>query len=128
MAATGFRSLPKLAVVAVIVIILYTFHSSPFTDTPSSGRFTHEGVLSEKGGLERANATLGFGAIVVVSRQKSTRRHALLQAANVTELDLTIPLQPVWTEKDVNNFKQPKSKLNDGSVKAWLGHRNALQW
>lgn len=78
---------------------------------------------------EPTNATLGFGAVVVVSKADSPRRHALLQAANVTEIELTIPAQPVWTEDDVNNFKNgPESKMGHGSIYAWLGHHNALRW
>ncbi|ORY13161.1 hypothetical protein BCR34DRAFT_481549 [Clohesyomyces aquaticus] len=76
-----------------------------------------------------ANRTLGFGAVLVVSKEGSDRRHALLQAANVTDIDLTIPKQPVWTEGDVTSFKNGVEKsVQRGSILAWLGHRNALQW
>jgi hypothetical protein len=75
------------------------------------------------------NSTLGFGALVVVSKPNSPRRHSLIQAANVTEIDLTIPDQPVWTDQDFNNFRNgPDSKMGYGSVMAWLGHYNALKW
>jgi hypothetical protein len=75
-----------------------------------------------------ANRTLGFGAIVVVSRDGSERRHALLQAANVTNIDLTIPVQPQWTEGDVERFRDKETGVQKGSALAWLGHHNALQW
>lgn len=75
-----------------------------------------------------ANSTLGFGAVVVVSKEGSERRHALLQAANVTDIDLTIPEQPQWTEGDVQNFINGQKNAHRGSVLAWLGHHNALRW
>jgi hypothetical protein len=76
-----------------------------------------------------ANRTLGFGALVVVSKEGSDRRHSLIQAANVTDLDLTIPQQPEWTEGDVERFVNgQEGEARKGSVLAWLGHHNALRW
>ncbi|KAF2865138.1 hypothetical protein BDV95DRAFT_507954 [Massariosphaeria phaeospora] len=76
-----------------------------------------------------ANRTLGFGAIVAVSKERSDRRHSLLQAANVTDIDLTIPKQPVWTEGDVTNFRNGQVEgVQRGSILAWMGHHNALRW
>ncbi|KAF2028825.1 hypothetical protein EK21DRAFT_69022 [Setomelanomma holmii] len=75
-----------------------------------------------------ANRTLGFGAVVVVSRDGSDRRHALVQAANVTDFDLTIPKQPNWTEGDLQRFIDGQEKAQRGSMLAWLGHHNALRW
>ncbi|KAF1945922.1 hypothetical protein EJ02DRAFT_368248 [Clathrospora elynae] len=75
-----------------------------------------------------ANRTLGFGAVVVVSKDGSDRRHPLLQAANVTDFDLTIPQQPVWTEGDVQRFINGQENAQRGSILAWLGHHNALRW
>ncbi|RDA95109.1 hypothetical protein CP533_2188 [Ophiocordyceps camponoti-saundersi (nom. inval.)] len=75
-----------------------------------------------------SNSTLGFGRIYVVSQKDSPRRQTIVQAANVTELTLTIPLQPVWTEDDERNFRLPKdSSIQRGSLLAWLGHLHALQ-
>ncbi|RDA84131.1 hypothetical protein CP532_0111 [Ophiocordyceps camponoti-leonardi (nom. inval.)] len=75
------------------------------------------------------NSTLGFGRIYVVSQQSSPRRNSIIQAANVTELTLTIPLQPIWTDEDERNFRLPKdsSTIQRGSLRAWLGHLHALQ-
>lgn len=75
-----------------------------------------------------ANATLGFGAIYVVSRPDSPRRHALRNAASLTSLDITIPIQPIWTDSDITSIQASEnSSIDKGSVLAWLGHRNALQ-
>ncbi|RCI10423.1 hypothetical protein L249_4415, partial [Ophiocordyceps polyrhachis-furcata BCC 54312] len=75
-----------------------------------------------------SNSTLGFGRIYVVSQQDSPRRKTIIQAANVTELTLTIPLQPVWTDQDERKFRLPKdSSIQRGSLLAWLGHLHALQ-
>ncbi|KAI7373394.1 hypothetical protein KC328_g16648, partial [Hortaea werneckii] len=77
-------------------------------------------------GLEPANATLGFGAVVAVSRAGSPRRDGLLLASNITEIDITIPTQPKWTDKDVKNLRAEKdSTITKGSALAWLGHLNA---
>lgn len=75
-----------------------------------------------------ANKTLGFGAVVVVSKDGSDRRHSLVQAANVTDINLTIPQQPDWTEGDVYRFINGQANAQRGSILAWLGHHNALRW
>jgi hypothetical protein len=75
-----------------------------------------------------SNRTLGFGAVVVVSKEGSSRRQPLIQAANVTDIDLTIPPQPEWTEGDIQRFINGQEKAQKGSILAWLGHHNALKW
>ncbi|KAF2203280.1 hypothetical protein GQ43DRAFT_367291 [Delitschia confertaspora ATCC 74209] len=75
-----------------------------------------------------ANKTLGFGAILVVSKEGSSRRHGLLQAANVTDIELTIPKQPSWTEEEIDTFRNGIDKAARGSILAWMGHHNALRW
>ncbi|KAF2470170.1 uncharacterized protein BDR25DRAFT_262893 [Lindgomyces ingoldianus] len=76
-----------------------------------------------------ANKTLGFGAVLVVSKDGSDRRHSLLQAANVTDIELTIPQQPEWTEGDVQKFRNGQEKgVQRGSLLAWMGHHHALRW
>jgi hypothetical protein len=66
---------------------------------------------------------------VVVSKEDSKRRHALLQAANVTGLDLVIPQQPDWTENQIEKFRNGQvDDVQHGSLLAWMGHYNALQW
>lgn len=50
-------------------------------------------------------------------------------AANITEIDLTIPLQPKWTDEDINKLRADRdSRILRGSALAWLGHLNALRW
>lgn len=92
--------------------------------------FTSSHLRSFSGSLvaSSSNSTLGFGRIYVVSQQGSPRRKSIIQAANVTELQLTIPLQPNWTEADQRNFRLAKdSSINKGSLLAWLGHLHALR-
>ncbi|KAJ9655716.1 hypothetical protein H2198_005513 [Neophaeococcomyces mojaviensis] len=75
-----------------------------------------------------ANSTLGFGGIYAVSRKGSPRRQSLLRAASLTNLNVNIPAQPAWTDKDLARIKAPvNSALDRGSAMAWLGHRNALE-
>ncbi|KAF2456849.1 hypothetical protein BDY21DRAFT_287042 [Lineolata rhizophorae] len=86
----------------------------------------HNGLAGLK---KPANATLGFGAVLAISGENSPRREGLLQAANVSEIDLTILKQPRWTDKDVSDFRDPdESSISKGSILAWLAHRHALSW
>jgi hypothetical protein len=74
------------------------------------------------------SSLIQFGAVIAVSRQQSSRREGLLLAANITELDITIPVQPLWTDKDVWKLRAKNvASLTRGSALAWLGHLNALQ-
>jgi hypothetical protein len=66
--------------------------------------------------------------VVAVSKAGSERRHALVQAANVSDFDITIPAQPEWTEGDIQRFINGQENTHKGSILAWLGHHNALQW
>lgn len=67
--------------------------------------------------------------MVAVSREQSPRREGLLLAANITEIDITIPQQPAWTDADVTKLRAEKdSRISRGSALAWLGHLNALHW
>jgi hypothetical protein len=76
-----------------------------------------------------ANSTLGFGTIIAVSHAQSLRRASLLWAANLTDVDIVIPEQPVWTEDDLEEFRSAEgSKISRGSTLAWMGHLNALKW
>lgn len=79
-------------------------------------------------GIPATNATLGFGRIFAVSKDGSPRRKGLIHAANVTEIDITIPAQPRWTLEDEENFRLPEnSTVGRGSLLAWLGHLHALR-
>ncbi|KAF2096193.1 hypothetical protein NA57DRAFT_27677, partial [Rhizodiscina lignyota] len=76
-----------------------------------------------------ANATLGFGTVIAVSRQGSKRQERLLYAANLTDIDITIPTQPDWSDEDIEKIrKKDGSKISRGSARAWLGHLHALRW
>lgn len=105
--------------------ILFLLYSS--LDHISSGN----GLALRSKAHGPANSTLGFGAIYVVSGPGSPRREPLIEAANVTELDLTFPELPDWTEDQVMRFKPPKTEGRDGmangSSKAWQSHLYALR-
>ncbi|PVI05268.1 glycosyltransferase family 25 protein [Periconia macrospinosa] len=119
------RKRPIPLLVAFALTLLF------FTYTHNTGHIYRHWTpsLSSQHDNVPANSTLGFGAMVVVSKNGSKRRHSLLQAANVTNLDLTIPEQPQWTENEVERFRNgQQDKVQVGSILAWLGHRNALQW
>ncbi|EOD46821.1 hypothetical protein GTA08_BOTSDO01405 [Neofusicoccum parvum] len=79
--------------------------------------------------LHPANATLGFGAVLAVSRQHSPRQEALFFASNLTGVHITVPRQPQWSDDDLNELKaDADSRITRGSALAWLGHLNALKW
>ncbi|KAF2144064.1 glycosyltransferase family 25 protein [Aplosporella prunicola CBS 121167] len=110
------RYLVALAIVSFLFIHWSSlFHSaSPF--------------LTSVNAVLPTNSTLGFGAIYVLSKDDSPRRERLIQAANVTEIDLTIPVQPHWTLDDEENFRLPvNSTVGRGSLLAWLGHLHILR-
>jgi hypothetical protein len=76
-----------------------------------------------------ANSTLAFGTIIAVSHAQSPRRPSLPWAFNLTEIDVVILDQPVWTEDDIEEFKSKEgSKISRGSALAWMGHLSALKW
>lgn len=115
------RQLPLLAALLSTLVFVYIYSdiNHVYFPWPSSPPLQSR--------LPPANRTLGFGAVVVVSKEGSKRRQTLLQAANVTGLDLTIPQQPRWTEAHFDRFRNGQS-IQHGSLLAWMGHHNALQW
>jgi hypothetical protein len=46
----------------------------------------------------------------------------------VTDIELTIPLQPQWSERDLQQFRNDQEGVQIGSLLAWLGHLNVLRW
>lgn len=123
MLASRKRPLPLLIVLTffLFVIVYHRDHADRLYQSWSTSVESHPVKLP-------ANSTLGFGAVVVVSKNGSDRRHALVQAANVTDVHLTIPRQPEWTEGDVQRFVNGFDDVQRGSVLAWLGHHHALRW
>lgn len=98
------------------LILLILLHRKNHTSTPPPPS------------LEKANATLGFGSILAVSRALSRRQASLLWAANLTDLEIAIPPQPAWTEADLRAFRLDEgSTISNGSALAWLGHLHALR-
>ncbi|KAF2748759.1 glycosyltransferase family 25 protein [Sporormia fimetaria CBS 119925] len=112
------------AAIFLILLTLFLYHKN--ADELYERWTTALEALPEK---PPANRTLGFGAVLVVSKEGSERRHALLQAANVTEIDMKIPKQPAWTNDEVDRFRNGQDKdVQRGSLLAWMGHLNVLKW
>ena len=124
MIAPRKRPLPLLAALAFLLIVLF-YHRSD-ADRLYNQWSAKDGALPHN---LAANKTLGFGALVVVSAPQSRRLHSLLQAAAVTDIELTVPKQPEWTEGDVRKFRnEQENDVRKGSILAWMGHLHALQW
>ncbi|KAF2709887.1 glycosyltransferase family 25 protein [Pleomassaria siparia CBS 279.74] len=124
MLAPRKRPLPLLAAFTFLVVILfYPRHADRIylqwlstVDSPTP-QWT-----------QPANKTLGFGAVIVVSAPESPRLYSLRQQAAVTDIVLTVPQQPEWTEGDVRRFRNGQEKgVQKGSILAWMGHHHALQ-
>lgn len=123
MLASRKRPSPLLIAITLVLLVLF-YHISNADRTYQKWSFSYELRPSKL----PANSTLGFGAVIAVSRDHSKRQHALVQAANVTEIDISIPRQPQWTEGDLQTFANGHEGLQRGSMLAWLGHNNALKW
>lgn len=53
----------------------------------------------------------------------------MLEAARLTDLQITVPDQPKWTDADIEAMKDKQySIISKGSAMAWLGHINAVKW
>ncbi|KAG8628062.1 hypothetical protein KVT40_003935 [Elsinoe batatas] len=101
----------------------YANSSSRAMRHPTAGRMLDIPVLPP------ANLTLGFGAVAAVSVPTSPRQNELIMAAQITGLQLSIPVQPSWNEEDTKAIKAEKgSTISHGSALAWLGHLNTLRW
>ncbi|KAF2648312.1 glycosyltransferase family 25 protein [Lophiostoma macrostomum CBS 122681] len=131
LAASRPKTLPLLATATVLLIIFFYHKNTDYIRlqwTAATAPSSPSSIDAEPQKLA-ANRTLGFGAVLVVSKDGSERRHSLLQAANVTDIELTIPHQPTWTEGDVEKFvNNEEDHVQKGSILAWLGHHNALRW
>jgi hypothetical protein len=52
-----------------------------------------------------------------------------MRAAKLTDLHITFPDQPKWTDADIESMKdKDNSIVTKGSAMAWLGHLNAVKW
>ena len=108
----------------------FYFHSAVTTHIPPQVNIIGGGNSTDDQSSGATNATLGFGALYVVSAPGSTRRNHLEQAAAVTGLQLTIPQQIAWSEQDITRFKwhnQEASRIGAGSIMAWLSHHLVLK-
>lgn len=123
MLASRKRSTPLFLAITLILVVVW-YHSRDSDYIYQEWLSTIESRPTKL----PANRTLGFGAVLVVSKDGSERRHSLIQAANVTDFDLTIPTQPDWTEGDIYGFINGQEGAQRGSILAWLGHHNALRW
>ncbi|GAB7351511.1 hypothetical protein MBLNU459_g2154t1 [Dothideomycetes sp. NU459] len=112
--------LPSLfLLVALTLATLIVYFRSTVSTSIKSFSATH---------IAPANSTLGFGALYVVSGPGSPRRDGLVQSANVSELRLTIPELPAWTDAQVMAFRgsDTRTTITNGSVRAWLSHNLIL--
>lgn len=112
-------------------ILLFSVLCCVWIFTPSqlpASFFQRDDVSDDGIAASSTNSTLGFGEIYVISQQGSPRQKTIVQAANVTELQLSIPTQPIWTEDDENAFRLAQdSTILSGSLLAWLGHLHVLR-
>lgn len=115
---SGPSYIPTLLFITLLFLLWRTIGFLPFPSFQSRS-------------LAPANATLGFGAVYAISGYGSPRKDSLLQAANVTGLDIIVPEIPDWTQEQVDDFRDfehlEKSTILDGSIKAWLSHTVALR-
>jgi hypothetical protein len=90
--------------------------------------YYHQEFRRPDSDISSANATLGFGGLFVVSGADSPRRTNIIQAANVTQIELIIPEQRRWTEEDKAELKE-KARVDNGigSLLAWLAHIHVLK-
>lgn len=122
--ASRLPSLYALLALGLVTLFLY-YHNGTARSSPSYPIANYP-----TGDSTATNATLGFGGLWAVSGPGSPRRDHLEQAAKVTGLELTIPVQTTWTDEDVDNFKWPnktESQVTTGTVKAWLSHHVVLR-
>ncbi|OCK77356.1 glycosyltransferase family 25 protein [Lepidopterella palustris CBS 459.81] len=119
------------SLITALVLITILSHSCCTTNTFHYNQYASSEPLPLHHVFEPANSTLGFGAILAVSPPESTRRYNLLQAANVTELDITIPELPRWTEKDEIEFRKKSvdiPQIPRSMIFAWMSHLRVLEW
>ncbi|OCK76876.1 glycosyltransferase family 25 protein [Lepidopterella palustris CBS 459.81] len=118
----------KTAFLVCVVFIVSSLGFWSRSSLSASQKLSSQSFNGEK--FTPANSTLGFGALLAVSPPSSPRRHALLQQANVTEIDITIPELPVWTEEDEAGFRavSGQSTMTKGMIFAWLSHLRVLEW
>jgi hypothetical protein len=121
------RKRPATVLALAVFALFLFFYPREHGSIPIYSKFSSS-VPAFSSDKSPANSTLGFGAILVVSKEGSSRRPGLLQAANVTDIDLTIPKQPTWTDEQVDAFRNGEEAGTRGSIMAWMGHHNALRW
>ncbi|KAK7542613.1 uncharacterized protein J3D65DRAFT_614392 [Phyllosticta citribraziliensis] len=138
-----FQALSFFVLVVFLIFARELTYRSRSIDV-GDGSSQHGGSSSSSGVLVSphwtggpANATLGFGAIYVVSTDDSAhnaslRRDRLIQAANVSEIELHIPDKPEPTIDDIARFEVALAHtgnrlVGNGTALAWLSHVRALQ-
>ncbi|PSK36764.1 Procollagen galactosyltransferase 1 [Elsinoe australis] len=125
----GVRLLRPLIFLSFFMGVFYYLISSDVPSVTKNLRFPSTGRMLDIPALPEANTTLGFGAIAAVSRPGSARQQELVLAAQVTGLTVTVPMQPEWTEADLEGIRAKRgSTISRGSALAWLGHQNTLRW
>lgn len=108
---------PSHIVLALLFLALYSYlhrrHHTP----------------SQPHSLAPSNSTLGFSTILAVYSPSSPRLPTLTCAANLIDLEIIIPPQPLRTDADIEYFRAKQhGALSRGSALAWLGHLDALTY
>ncbi|PSK42498.1 Procollagen galactosyltransferase 1 [Elsinoe australis] len=129
--------MPVVRKLALLVFSLISFFYFFLRDhgmhtAPANLDSWRPGRLDEAELRKPADSRLGFDAVVAVSPENSWRQKRLAQQANISEIELTIPLLPKWTDDDIANFTERLAYGNResaiGSMMAWLSHHYILEW
>ncbi|ETS86186.1 hypothetical protein PFICI_00014 [Pestalotiopsis fici W106-1] len=118
------RILVPLVLAAYLLLSLRLQYPRASTDSPPSGSKDYSSC---------GNRSLG--KVVVVSTGPSWRLDGLVEAANLTGIDVEVPAQPEWTNGEVDIFRSaaldPDTKKPSpngrGLAKCWLGHLNVIR-
>jgi len=115
-----------LAVAAGLIVLLFL---SRETIKPLTGYHFDRLVHADD---TAANQTLGFQKVMVLSRHPSWRTRGLRAAANITQIELTIPAQPRNPKELVEAFQRigPDDLIHPltGSATAWLAHIDMIKF
>ncbi|PNS17964.1 Procollagen galactosyltransferase 1 [Sphaceloma murrayae] len=117
---------------SIAFIFFFFFHNDGLQVAPHPMQLWRKSVVDEAQLRKPADSHLGFDAVVAVSPEGSWRQKKLLQQAAITEIDITIPKLPKWTDDDIGNFTERLAyggrESAIGSMMAWLSHHRVLEW
>ncbi|MCJ1312924.1 hypothetical protein MMC25_006600 [Agyrium rufum] len=116
-----FRCFVLATVIVNAVFLLNKYHSQHF--------WTRRVKVTD---YSAGNQTLGFQKILAVApnevpARQAWRREGLLKAAAFTGLEVQIPLQPTWSDTNVDALMNKSSEVSRGYALSWLGHLHAIK-